>query len=101
MKTIEQTYEIGETKFNPSTYRCHLAIVHDGENSWSVIILNLPGGGGCGETESEAIEDAKCSVVGLVESYIEEGVEVPWIDSTTTDVEIPEGARQMWVLVHA
>lgn len=101
MNIIEQVYEIGETKFHPSVYRCHLAIVHDGERSWSAIALNLPGGGGCGETESEAIEDAKSSVVGLVESYTEDSVDIPWIDSTTTDVEIPEGAKLKWVLVNA
>ncbi len=66
---------------NPITgenYECQLSVIQDSERSWSAIVVNLPGAGGCGDTEQEAIDDAKRSVVGLIESYAEDGVDVPW-----------------------
>lgn len=57
----------------------NIETIQETDGTWSAITLNLPGGGGCGETESEAIDDAKQSVVGLIESYEEEGVDVPFV----------------------
>jgi len=80
-------------------YFCHLAILREEDGSFSVLVLNLPGCCSCGDSEDEAIENVREAVVGAVESYIEDGLAVPW--QTLDEYTIPEGAKQKWILVHA
>jgi predicted RNase H-like HicB family nuclease len=80
-------------------YKVHILITKDDEGTYSAVALNLPGAGSCGETEEEAVENAKEAVLGVVESYLEAGEEIPWKD--TSNIEIPFGAEQKWIVVHA
>jgi len=92
------TYEDIGTRQNPPVVRCHLAIIRESDGSFSVIVLNLPGAGGCGDTEDEAILDTREAVTGLVKEYRRDGVAIPWSDAS--DYTIPEGAKSKWILVN-
>lgn len=92
--------EVGEPRWNPNVYRCHLAIIKDDDDSFSVIVLNLPGTGSCGRTEDEAIENVREAVSGVIAVYLEDnGGDIPW--QTLDSYTIPEGAKQKWILVDA
>jgi predicted RNase H-like HicB family nuclease len=91
-------YEISDPIYDPSSYRCHFAIVKDEEGSFSVTVLNLPGAGSCGDTEEEAVENAKQAAISTIESYLADGEEIPWV---ACDYDIPAGAKLKWVLVDA
>ena len=60
--------------------RCQVAVVREDDGGYSAIVLNLPGAGSCGATEEEALKNARDAVAGVVESYRDDGVEVPWVD---------------------
>ena len=91
-------FVFGEIEYNPSTYRCHLAIIKDGD-TYSAIVLNLPGAGSFGSTEEDAVCNVREAVAGVIESYREDGDDIPWI--TDEDYDIPEGAKLKWILVDA
>jgi predicted RNase H-like HicB family nuclease len=82
---------------SPGAHRCHLAMIREDDGTYSVIVLNLPGTGSCGDTEEEAMANVREAVRGVIETYAEDGEEIPWI----TDYEIPSGASLKWVLVDA
>ncbi len=94
-RTVE--YTIGDTVFSPDVYRCHLAIIAEEDGTYSAIVLNLPGAGSCGDSEREAIDNAREGTAGVIASYLEDEIEVPW----GVDYDIPEGAKTKWILVHA
>jgi len=93
--------DIDRDKWNlsPNSYRCHLLLVKEDEGDWSAIILNLPGAGSCGSTETEAVANAREAVVGVIRSYLDDGEDIPWTDSRES--VIPDEAKQKWILVHA
>ena len=91
-------YEFGTPNWNPTSYRCHLAIVRENDGSFSAIVLNLPGAGSVGASEEEAIESAKEAVAGVIESYIEDGEQIPWI--TPEDYTPPADAKLRWIIVN-
>lgn len=77
-------------------HRCQVAITRDDDGGYSAIVLNLPGAGSCGATEEEALENAKQAVDGVVESYRDDGIEVPWADA----FELPANASLRWIVVN-
>jgi predicted RNase H-like HicB family nuclease len=82
-----------------ASYRCHLAILHDEDGAFSAIVLNLPGAGSCGDTEEEAIANAHEAVTGVIQSYIDDGLEIPW--QAPGSYSIPESATETWISVDA
>ncbi len=80
-------------------YRIHLLIEKDDAESYSASALNLPGAGSCGSTEEESINNAKEAVLAAIEEYISSGVDIPWDNTSVTD--IPSGASHKWVIVDA
>ena len=94
-----QAYELGDTIRYPKSYRCHIAIIKDDDDLYSVIVMNLPGAGSSGSTEDEAIKNVRNLIPEMVSAYVEESGTVPWL--TPDDYEIPEGAKQKWILVNA
>lgn len=82
----------------PKSYRCHVLLLKEDDGSYSALVLNLPGAGSCGDTEEEAMRNAREAVCGAIESYLDAGEEIPWLDSLTGD--IPEGAKHKWILVN-
>ena len=95
-----ESYRLEESAWTESarSYRCHIQFVKEDDGSYSVIVLNLPGVGSCGDTEEEAIRNAKEAVCGAIESYLDAGETIPWKDSLEDD--IPDNARHKWILVH-
>jgi predicted RNase H-like HicB family nuclease len=77
----------------------HLAIIKDVDDSFSVLVLNLKGCGSCGDTEEEAVANTREAVAGVVASYRDDGIEIPWVD-TPEDDEIPPGAKLQWIAVN-
>jgi predicted RNase H-like HicB family nuclease len=71
-------FQVEGVSLGTTGHRCQVAITRDDDGGYSAIVLNLPGAGSCGATEDEAIENAKEAVAGVVESYRDDGVEVPW-----------------------
>ncbi len=96
LNATKSTFEIGSPDFKPA-YRCHLAILTDEDGGISVLVLNLPGAGSCGDTEDEAIANAIEAVSGVIASYVDDGKDIPWI----TEYDVPEGAKLKWILVNA
>ena len=92
------TYDIAKAVYHPRAFRCHLAITADGDGICSAVALNLPGVGSSGAFESEAIANAREAATGVIESCLDEGEQIPWVDETT--YEIPDGANQKWILVN-
>ncbi len=91
-------YNVGEPVWNPKYYRCHLAILREDDGTISVVVLNLPGCGSCGSSEEEAITNCREAISGAVSSYLGDGEDIPWHDPL--NYEIPEGAKQKWILVN-
>ncbi|HEX7376487.1 MAG TPA: type II toxin-antitoxin system HicB family antitoxin [Pirellulales bacterium] len=92
-------YTIGVPNEYPKSYRCHLAIMREDEGDFSAVILNLPGTGSCGDTEDEAVDNAREAAVAIIQSYVDDGVEIPWKEPG--QYEIPAGVSQKWILVNA
>jgi len=88
----------GVAPLGPNSYRCDLALVKEDDGTYTAHVLNLPGADTCGDTESEAIDNAKESVAALVDSYTSAGKQVPWTDPARSG--IPEGAQRKQVLVN-
>ena len=91
-------YEVSEPLWDPASYRCHLAILREDDGTFSVVVLNLPGAGSCGDTEEVAVANTREAVAGVIESYRDASEDIPWVSPTT--YPIPEGAKQKWILVN-
>ena len=83
----------------PKAFKVHVRITKDEDGTYSAIALNLPGAGSCGDTEEEAMQNFLEAVRGVLESYGASGQEIPWKEAVGQD--IPSGAIQKWILVHA
>jgi len=88
-----------DLRWTPKAYRCHVCTIREDDGSFSVIVLNLPGCGSCGDTKEEALKNVREAILGVVESYIKDGQQIPWQDSTPED--IPGDAELKWILVNA
>jgi predicted RNase H-like HicB family nuclease len=99
LKNTAETRTVDSNWITPKAYRCHVCLVREEDGSFSAIVLNLPGAGSCGDTEEEALQNVREAIHGLIESYSEAGQEIPWKNSTSDD--IPNGAKQKWILVNA
>ena len=64
---------------NPE-YPLYLVISTDEYGVISAVVANLPGAGGCGDTEDEAIEGAKESALDLIEEHQNSNEAIGWID---------------------
>ncbi len=102
------TIELKNTAINPVVtptwrreplYRCHIALIPEADGRVSAVVLNLPGAGSCGNTEEEAMRNVREAVTGVIESHKEAKEDIPWIG--LDKYEIPEGAKQKWILVNA
>jgi len=80
------------------SYRCHILLLKEEDRGYSAVVLNLPGAGSCGDTEEEAMHNVREAAAGAIESYLAAGEDIPWRDSSEAD--IPDAAKQQWILVH-
>jgi len=57
----------------------HVAVSKDAdEDEYSIVALNLPGLASCGDSEEEAIGNIKEAAAGVIASYEDAGLAVPW-----------------------
>jgi predicted RNase H-like HicB family nuclease len=98
-KAITQFEDWRDQKDWTQAYRCHVCLIPEEQGGYSAIVLNLPGAGSCGDSEEEALTNVREAIEATIESYLEAGEEIPWQDSSRDD--IPEGAKQTWILVNA
>ncbi len=101
-KNTAVTQNVLEEAWHLSTaYRLHVLVSkdEDEDNSFSAIVLNLPGAGSSGATEEEALENVKEAVRGILEDCKDSGEEIPWKDTSTADIS--PGAKQKWIIVDA
>lgn len=101
LTSTNQPVIVGESQIAPGVLRCHLAILRDVDGGFSVLVLNLPGTGSCGATEDEAIANVREAVAGVVGTYRDDGLDIPWEYVDAYRDRIPEGAKLKWILVHA
>lgn len=87
--------QAGDTRNAP--VRCQIAVIPEADGGYSAIVLNLPGVGSCGDTEDEALANAREAISAAVASFHEDKVEIPWVKT----YEVPAGARTEWILVNA
>ncbi len=92
------TFEVGSPDWAPKSFRCHIAIIREQDGSFSAVAMNLPGAGSCGDTEQEAIANAREAILGVIRGHLDKARDIPWIDST--HYTIPESAKQKWILVN-
>lgn len=81
-------------------FRLQVLVIKEEDGQFSSFAMNLPGVCGCGDTETEAIESVKQGFLLSLESYREDGENIPWTtpnperyrEGTTRDliVEDPE-----------
>jgi predicted RNase H-like HicB family nuclease len=83
-----------------TAYRCLIAMVREEHGGYSAIVVNLPGCGSCGDSEEEAIENVKEAIQGTIESYIEAGKDIPWVDPTLEE-KLEGTVRTTWIVVNA
>ena len=101
-KNTAVTHNVAENEWHSSKgYRIHVLLTKDEDDmdSFSAVVLNLPGAGSSGATEEEALENAKEAVRGVLEEYKASGRDIPWKDSST--ISIPPGAKQKWIILNA
>jgi predicted RNase H-like HicB family nuclease len=84
-----------------NVYRCHICYIAEDDGTFSAIVLNLPGVGSCGKTIEEATTNVREAILGTIESYIEDGEQIPWKDSTLDSDNLPKDSVQKWILVNA
>jgi predicted RNase H-like HicB family nuclease len=92
----EYSIEHGEGK---RLYECHLWICPESEGGFSVVLPQLPGVVGQGETETEAIEDIKEAFQGAAAEYLEKEGRIPWTKDYDPS-EKPADAKEKWIVVH-
>ena len=80
-------------------YRCHVSVMQEEDGAFSAIVLNLPGAGSCGDTAEKALDNLREAVLGVIESHIEAGEEIPWLG--LDEYEVPEGTATKWIIVNA
>jgi predicted RNase H-like HicB family nuclease len=100
MKNDAATFKVASTDWRPSpAYRFHVLLTKDKDDadSFSAVVLNLPGAGSCGSTEEEAMENVKEAIRGVLETYKASGRDIPWKVSLAAD--IPPEAKQRWIIL--
>ncbi len=85
---------IGETVYCPDVVRCHVAIIPE-PGGFSGIVLNLPGAGSSGKTVKETLDRVAEAVCGVIETYRQDRMEVPWAHS----YDVPGGVLVKWIVV--
>ena len=89
-------FSIETESSKPELYRFLVLTTPDEDGVYSAVALNLPGTGSCGSTKEEALERFNEAAAGVIESYRQDGEEIPW--KVVAPSEIPPEAR--WITVH-
>ena len=84
--------------FTTQRRECRAVLCSEPDGGFSVYARNLPGVVSQGETIDEAIENVKEAFCGAVETYVAEGMEIPWGDCREP---LPRDAIERWILVDA
>ena len=90
---------VNEAEHISQSYRVHVLITRDEDDTYSAVALNLPGAGSCGSSEEEAMENFQEAIRGVLESYADGDGTIPWQESVSED--IPFGAKHKWIIVDA
>jgi predicted RNase H-like HicB family nuclease len=76
-------------------YSVVLFVSKDDNGIWSAVAPGLPGAGSCGDTEAQAIENAKEAIAGVLECY-DSDADIPW----KTIPALPSDTKQLKTIVH-
>jgi predicted RNase H-like HicB family nuclease len=79
-------------------YRCKVYLIPEADGGFSVLAANLPGAASQGETDDEALKNIIEALEGVIASYKEAKVEIPWSERAR-QVEDPN-TKIRWVVVH-
>ena len=100
LKSDLAKYTVGNVVSGGGSVRAHLAIFKEVDDSFSVIVLNLPGCASCGDNEVEAIANVREAVASVMDGYKEINEEIPWVDEIEYEA-VPSGASFKWIMVNA
>ena len=81
-------------------YKIHLMVTKDDEGVFSAVALNLPGAGSSGDTEDDAINNAREAIAAVIDDYLSSGEQIPWRNSAV-GTEIPFGGEEKWIVINA
>ena len=87
-----------QTTLCKSDFSCRIAVVPEEDGTFSAIVLNLPGAGSCGDTEEDALNNAREAIRGVIESHRDSGEDIPWCD--VNEADIPANATLKWIVVN-
>lgn len=94
-ESVNLTAESWESR--PKSYRAHILLIPEEDDSVSAIAINLPGVASGGDSEEEAIGNVREAFSLAVASYLESGKTIPWKETTTDDVK---DKKHLWIVVH-
>jgi predicted RNase H-like HicB family nuclease len=79
-------------------YECRVMLFPE-ETGYSARAIRLPGVVSQGSTPEEALDNIKDAFQAVIQTYLEEDMQIPWTDSAI--VERPKGCIERWILVNA
>jgi predicted RNase H-like HicB family nuclease len=85
-------------ELEPRVYRCEVRLRPEEDGGFSVYAASLPGAVSQGEDEQEALANITEALEGVIATYLETGLPIPW-SSQPRPLEI--GETRLWVEVHA
>jgi len=83
--------------FSEPAYECRVLLCPEPAGGFSAYALRLPGVASQGETEDEALKNVTEAFRAAIETYTEEGMEIPWTDEAP--IERTQNCLERWILV--
>ena len=74
-------------KRKPLTLQTTVSIPSKEDGEFVSYCLNLPGAVSCGDSQAEALENLREAVEGCIESYLDAGERIPWIEPSSSKDE--------------
>jgi len=80
-------------------FECQVWIVPAEEGGYTSFCPFLPGAVSEGDTQQEAIKNIREALQGIIRQYLEDGVEIPWLEKP--EEGRPADAIEKWIIVDA
>jgi antitoxin HicB len=89
---------IPEFEYYQHAYVADALIVPDEDGGFWACVPELPGTVSQGDTEEEAWTNIAEALTGVIESHVDAGEQIPWVEATE---EVPPQAKRRRIVVHA
>ncbi len=81
----------------PNTYRLLAWLIAEDDGGYSLVSFNLPGVGSQGDSIVSATVNFKEAAIGVIQSYLNDGIDIPWVLSD--GLPQPPNSKRMTVFV--